>query len=237
MVVARQAAGLWPDPAAVTPEDIAHFLGFEGYSAWTRTTYYGHLRCLFSWLTERGDIDVDPTRKVRRPIPPKHKPRPLTPQEASRVMSDATGDLRVWLLLGMFAGFRAHESAKIQGRDVTENMIYVRGKGGKDAMVPTHPLIWQVAQGYGEGFWFPAGRSHIQSTALSTKVTAHFRRHRVEGSYHRCRHAYGTNLIRAGVNLRIVQTLMRHEALASTAAYLAVDEDERADAIALLVAS
>jgi len=86
------------------------------------------------------------------------------------------------------------------------------------------------------GFWFPAQRGHVDATAISSKVTAHFRRHRIEGCYHRCRHTYGTGLLQAGLNLRIVQTLMRHESLTSTAAYLAVDEDERAAAIRLLVA-
>lgn len=235
IVVARQASGHWPDPALVTPHDIVEFLSSEAFAPWTRTTYYGHLRSLFAWLTERGSIESDPMLKVRRPKPPKNRPRPLTPEDQEKVLSDATGHLRAWLLLGLYAGFRAHEAAKIQGRDVTQTTIYVRGKGGKDAMVPTHPVVWEVAQRYGEGYWFPTGRGHIASTNLSSKVTAHFRKHGVEGSYHRCRHAYGTSLLRAGVNLRIVQTLMRHEALTSTAAYLAVDEDERAAAVRLLV--
>ena len=58
------------------------------------------------------------------------------------------------------------------------------------------------------------------------------RKHGISGSIHRARHAYGTMLLRSGVNIRVVQTLMRHESITSTQAYTAVDEHERASAIA-----
>lgn len=41
-----------------------------------------------------------------------------------------------------------------------------------------------------------------------------------------------TTLLRQGVNIRVVQTLMRHQSLTSTQVYTAVDDDERARAIA-----
>jgi site-specific recombinase XerD len=56
----------------------------------------------------------------------------------------------------------------------------------------------------------------------------------IAGSIHRARHSYATTLLRAGANVRVVQTLMRHSSLATTAAHCAVDEDERAAAIRLL---
>lgn len=39
-------------------------------------------------------------------------------------------------------------------------------------------------------------------------------------------------LLRSGVNIRVVQELMRHESITSTQAYTAVDESERASAVA-----
>jgi integrase/recombinase XerD len=41
-------------------------------------------------------------------------------------------------------------------------------------------------------------------------------------------------LLRAGTNVRVVQSLMRHESLDSTMTYTAVDEDERNDGISRL---
>lgn len=57
----------------------------------------------------------------------------------------------------------------------------------------------------------------------------------IEGSLHRCRHTYVTSLLRSGANIRVVQSLMRHQGLAVTARYLEVNDDERTDAVARLV--
>ena len=58
----------------------------------------------------------------------------------------------------------------------------------------------------------------------------------IEGSHHRCRHTYGTSLLAAGANLRVVQELMRHESVTSTQIYTRVTADERREAVARLVA-
>lgn len=238
MVVANVIATTFPDPAVVTADELGGFLANPDYSPWTRSTYYNHLRSLFGWLAETERIPSDPTATMRRPRSPGAKPRPLTPAEANAALRAATGHMRTWLLLGMLAGLRAHETAKMRGEDVTAQTIYVRGKGGKDSMLPTHPILWEVAQHYpSAGWWFPSryrGHDHISSQTISTYVSRLFGQLGIEGSYHRCRHLYGTKLLRSGVNLRVVQDLMRHSSLATTAAYLGVDEGERQQAIRTL---
>jgi integrase/recombinase XerD len=240
VVMAEVIADLFPNPQTVSADELGGFLANPAFSPWTRSTYFNHIRSLFGWLTETGRIPEDPSQRLRRPRSPGAKPRPLTAQEATNALRAAEGDRRTWLLLGMFAGLRAHETAKLRGEDVTERALYVRGKGGKDSMLPTHPLIWQVAQSYpSNGYWFPsrkADRDHVCSQTVSTYITRLFRQLGIEGSYHRCRHLYGTNLLRSGVNLRIVQDLMRHSSLATTANYLGVNEDERRAAIERLAA-
>lgn len=69
---------------------------------------------------------------------------------------------------------------------------------------------------------------------MSTLTSRLFAANGIEGSIHRMRHTFATRLLRAGVNIRVVQTLMRHRSLASTMIYTAVDEDERRDAISRL---
>lgn len=240
LVISEVIAQRHPNPETVTAADLTTYLATPHFSAWTRATYYGHLRSLFGWLTETERIATDPTTNVRRPRSPAAKPRPLTAQEVANALAAAEDDRRTWLLLGMFAGLRAHETAKIMGQDVTERTLYVRGKGGKDSMLPTHPVLWALAQSYPRvGFWFPsrkAGRDHVCSQTVSSYITRLFDRLGIAGSYHRCRHTYGTNLLRSGANLRVVQDLMRHSSLATTANYLGVDEDERQAAIRGLAA-
>jgi integrase/recombinase XerD len=234
---ARRIATTWPNPATVTDSDLQLLLADDTYSTWTRLTYLAHLRSLFGWLTETGRIDLDPTIGLRRPKHPTGRPRPLTVLETQRARAAAPDDLRALLLLGLFAGLRAHEAAKIHSRDVSQTGLFVVGKGGREDVLPTHPLIWAEAQRR-DGYWFPGGHGgvHLTSRRVSTRTTELFASLGIEGSFHRCRHFYGTQLLRAGVNIRVVQTLMRHASLSTTAAYLGVDEDEKTAAIALLAA-
>jgi integrase/recombinase XerD len=222
----------------VKPMYITAWLGREGLAPWTRATYYGHLRSYFTFALENDLLTVDPMARMRRPKVPQGAPRPLTPAQVDQVMDSATNaNLHAWLTLGLFAGLRAHEIAKIRTGDVDQLNIRVVGKGAVGADIPTHPRIWTLAMDHpGAGWWFPsrAAAGHVTSLSVSTLVSRHFKANGIEGSIHRCRHTYATELLRAGVNIRVVQELMRHKSLSSTQIYTAVDEDERVDAISRL---
>ena len=234
---AASALRTWPDPSRITVEQIQAFLGSK--TGWTRTTYYGHLKSFFGWLHESGVIDRDPMRKVVRPRSPSGVPKPLSKAEMDRVLALAEGRTRAWIILATYAGLRAHEIAKLRGEDVQEDYIYVRGKGGKEAGIPTHAEIWLLAQRYPRsGYWFPSGLQadgHIRADSVTIGTARLFRDAGIpHGSIHRARHCFGTNLLRSGVNIRVVQQLMRHSDLSTTALYCAVDEDEMRSAINLL---
>lgn len=238
VVVIRKAIAIWGDPAAVSREDVERWLANPSFSPSTRATYFSHAKSFFGWLQETGRIDVNPVDGMRRPRQPKGHPRPLSPVEVTRVLAACDGHMRAQIMLALFAGLRVHEVAKFRGEDIDQGSIYVSGKGGKQAMIPTHPLLWDLAGHYPpRGWWFPSKRSvsgHVQSTSITAAVSRFFDQLGIDGSLHRCRHSYGTNLLRGGANLRVVQTLLRHESLATTALYTAVDEDERSAAIRAL---
>jgi integrase len=141
-------------------------------------------------------------------------------------------------MLGHLAGLRAFEIAKFHGGHITPAGIYVLGKGHRAETLPTHPLLWDLALEHPRaGYWFPSQRGgHLGSQSVTNDVTALFRSLGIAGSCHRARHTYGTRLLRGGANLRVVQELMRHSSLATTARYLGVDDDEKVAAIASLVA-
>jgi len=164
----------------------------------------------------------------------------LQPPQVAMVLAAATNaNMHAWLTLALYAGLRAHEIAKIRGEDVNEDQLWVFGKGGVGEYLPTHPAIWALAASRPRsGWWFPSrsASGHVTSLAVSTRTSKLFSAHGIEGSIHRCRHTFATELLRAGVNVRVVQTLMRHASLASTMIYCAVDECERRDAIGLLAA-
>lgn len=222
----------WPPP----PEEIGPFLA--GHTGWTRITYHTHLISVFDWLLEEGCVSENPARKVRRGRAPNPRPRPLSEEHLRQALAGAESRTRSFLMLGYLAGLRAHEIAKMQGRDIDQVHLRVIGKGGTDYRLPTHPLLWQLAERMPrDGWWFPSPYGdHIVAATVTAHVRRLFQDLGIEGATHRARHTYGTTLLRGGANLRVVQDLMRHSSLATTALYLGVDEDERVHAIRSLAA-
>lgn len=218
-----------------------HVIGawLRQYAGWTYNTYLGHLRSIYGWMIESGHLQHDPTARIKRAPRPSVRPNPIPAQqlEAALRTADAVDPrLRAWIALGALAGMRCHEIAQMRGDDIDENHIRIAGKWGVVAFVPTHPDLWEIARDYPtSGWWFLSpqrGRDHIGSSLVGQAIRKHFRTVGIyEGSVHRLRHTYCTNLSRAGVRPRVVQELMRHTSLETTMRYDAVDEDERSAAI------
>lgn len=211
------------------------------YDGWTRCTYYGHLMSIYDWMLEAGLVARNFVRDLPRPKSPAPAPRPLSADEIGRALRAAGPRAADYLMLGYLAGLRAHEIAKFHGKDVNSTELYVMGKGRRPATIPTHPGLWELAQMYPrEAYWFPspaAHREHVSAHTVTVTVSNLFARIGIVGATHRARHTYGTQLLRSGANLRVVQELMRHSSLATTARYLGVDREEKIAAIASLVAA
>lgn len=243
LAMAHRVLGRWPDPSTATPSEVTEWLGTTRYaSAGTAVTYHYDTAAFFSWLAASGEIPSDPMNSplVVAPRAPRGVPKPLSADEEERALAYAKGDMRAWLLLGLKAGLRASEIAAIRGQDVAEDYITVLGKGEKEANVPTHRDIWELAQTYPRrGWWFPSPThiGHVAGKSVSIMVGRHFRRPEVDiptGSIHRCRHTFATKALRRGGNLRQVQEAMRHSSPATTAVYTAVSQDELRALIDLL---
>ena len=223
----------------MTAANLERFLSNSEWSKWTRSTYHNHLTDFCAWLVATGRLSSNPMTGVRKPKRPKSSPRPLSEPEVAKVLAVVEGQTRDWIILALLAGLRVSEIAKIRGEDVTSDGLYVEGKGGTQITLPTHPDLWDMAQHYPRyGYWFPGNDGgHIRSQNISLTVGRLFHSMGISGSIHRCRHVYGTRLLRAGVHIRTVQRLMRHANLDTTAGYTAVDEDELRAAVGLLSAS
>lgn len=235
MKFARSRAREWGGRVPPTAE-ITRWLA--RYDGWTRITYHNHLTSVFAWMIERGRLDADPLARVRRPPSPEPHPKPLDDHEVIAALEAAQGRVWDWIQLGRLAGLRAFEIAKLRGEEVTRRELTFVGKGGQHAIVPTHPEVWEIAQRYPrEGWWFPSPqkhREHLTVELIELRVRELFRSVGISGGIHRTRANYGTDLLRAGVNIKVVQKLMRHRRLASTEHYLAVADDEMSRAIGLL---
>jgi integrase/recombinase XerD len=227
------------DPVALTAEDIFAVLDGLDVSPSTVQTYLGALHAWFVWCERAGLRDGDPTLRVGRPQVPERQPRPIADAHALVLSRDTTmrPATRAKIVLGMYAGLRVSEIARIKGQDVDliASTLIVAGKGGRVVTLPLHPLIAEVAREMpGRGWWFPspadASRA-IARTSCSDGIRRAMHRLGIPGSGHQLRHWFASSLLEHGVDVRVVQTLMRHSSLATTAIYTRVSAGMQREAL------
>jgi integrase/recombinase XerD len=120
-------------------------------------------------------------------------------------------------------------------------MILVRGKGGRERMVPLSPpakaalAAWLAARDAAEATADPSGRTRSPFLFPARGRRGHLSRERfflivkelalVAGldptaiSPHTLRHAFATHLLAHGADLRVIQTLLGHASIATTEIY------------------
>ena len=231
-------------PEAITIRELRQQLG-RGVSRGTMQTERDCYRAFFAFMAEEKLRTDDPAERLPRIRAPRGRPRPYSAEQVDRLLN--TGSYRrtrVMILLAYYQGFRASEVAAVHGHDIDidEGTIRVKGKGGKVVILPFHPTIAEAAQGMPQGDWWfraRAGRDgHIHPRSVYDLMTrAKQRAGIVEPKLtgHSLRHAYGTDLVRSGVDLRTVQELMRHESLATTQIYTLITDEQMRDGILRLV--
>lgn len=210
----------------------------EPRAKWTQATYYNHLSDFCAFLVAAELLDESPMGEVRKAKPSKRRPNPLTADEVARLRDTLDGQVLDWVQIALLSGLRAFEIAKLRGQDFSDEGLTVIGKGDKEAVLPCHPELTEMRDRYpAHGYWFPAlDEPHIRGQRISLIVSRAFSKQGIDGSIHRCRHTFATDLLRKGVNIRVVQRLMRHDSLETTAGYLAVLGVEENEAILLLTA-
>ena len=228
------------DPAALTPQTISTWLATLP-SAATKNAYFTVLRAWSKWLVRSEHRVDDPITRVPRPRTPAGHPRPVTDTQLDAVLAlPLRQDTRTKIILGAWAGMRVHEIAKIKGEDISPvaGTITITGKGGRTDTLPAHQLILQQASYYPRrGLWFPSPRdpsAPVRAKTVSRVISDAFDRADAPATAHQLRHYFATSLLRAGTDSRVVQSLMRHESLATTGRYLAVDTDQQRTALSAL---
>lgn len=235
--VATQVAPL----TLVTTRELRIHIGRDGISAGTRSTERNALVAFFRFAVGEQYRPDDPTTRLEPVRAPKGTPRPFTLQQVERMLaSGAYARTRAMILLGYFQGFRVSSIARVHGHDIDldGHTISTVGKGGKQRTLPLHPVIAEVAQHMPrDDYWFPARRTntgHIRPasvTDLITKAKIRAGIHDPHLTPHSLRHGFGTDLVEAGVDIRVIKELMMHESLATTQIYTAVSARRKRDAI------
>ena len=125
------------------------------------------------------------------------------------------------------AGLRSQEAVDLNLADVDfeQELVHVRGKGGKERVVPlgeeaSHRVARylrearpQLARG-AESALFLSARGRRLDTSTLRRLLPH---------PHRLRHAFATHLLEGGADLRTIQELLGHSSLSTTQMYSHVD--------------
>ena len=202
------------------------------------------LRRFFGFLMDEGIRIDDPSAALPRPSLQRPLPKVLDSNEVEAMFA-AIGErassgeplaVRNLALLELLygSGLRATELVSLPRRAVRpgQPFLMLRGKGGKERLVPVSSRAAQAVQDWlphvpdSSPWLFPGGTSHLSRVRLFQLVRAMAADAGIAPSRvspHVLRHAFATHLLAGGADLRVLQSLLGHADIATTQIYTHVD--------------
>src|SRR6516162_3189875 len=228
------AAFLGHSPATATAEDLRLYqlhLSETGVRAATINSAVSALRFFFSITVDCGAV----TKLLTYVAEPRKIPVVLSPEEVVRFLDAAPGPkYKAALSAAYGAGLRVSEVVALKVSDVDSKRMLLRieqGKGRKDRCAMLSPQLlellrdwWRIAR---PQVWLFPGQNptnHLTSRQLNraVHVAAHMAGIRKRVTPHTLRHSFATHLLEQNVDIRVIQTLLGHAKLDTTALYTRV---------------
>ena len=247
--------------ASVAREDVEAYMvscDANGLSKATRARRLSSIRQMFRFAHDEGWRADNPAIRIKGPGAVQRLPDALSEGDVTRLMDAARSHGRtpaeraraVALLELVYAtGMRVTELVSLPVSSVRGDprMVLVRGKGGKERMVPLSGparealVVWLAQRDAAEDKARMAGkpasrhlfpgpgaeghltRQHFHLMLKDIAVTAGVSPARV--TPHALRHAFATHLLAGGADLRVIQTLLGHADLSTTEIYTHVLDD------------
>ena len=224
---------------AADTDDVAEWLARPELAAVTKSVYFSILNAFYKHATIVGLREDNPMASLKAARRPKRYPRPPSPQQFMRLLSNApNGDMKAMVLLGGLQGLRVHEIARFHSRqiDIEAQTIEITGKGGSTYVLPAHPLVVEHAKKMKWGYWFTSQRAkHIGGRTVSERLRIYMLQQNVNATAHALRHFFGTALVASGADLRVAQELLRHASLQTTAIYVQTSDKRKRAAIERII--
>lgn len=224
--------GRSPDTASF--EDVRRYqlhLAASGVGVPTLNQSVATLRFFFRVTLKRSDI-IEHTAFIHEP---RKLPVVLSPEEVARLLDAAPGlKYKAALSVAYGAGLRAAEVISLKVGDIDSKRMVVRveqGKGRKDRYVMLSPHLlellrawWKAARPQG---WLFPGQSGVNPlTTRQLNRACHAAAHMAEinkrVSLHTLRHSFATHLLEQNIDIRVIQVLLGHAKLDTTALYTRV---------------
>jgi len=228
------AAFVGRSPDTATFEDVRRYqlhLAASGIGVASLNQTVSTLRFFFRVTLKRHDI-VEHTHFNREP---RKLPVVLSPEEVARLLDAAPGlKYKAALSVAYGAGLRASEVISLKVGDIDSKRMIIRveqGKGRKDRYVMLSPHLldllrawWKAARPRG---WLFPGRDPAQPmTTRQLNRACHAAAQRAEiskrVSLHTLRHSFATHLLEQNIDVRVIQVLLGHAKLDTTALYTRV---------------
>ena len=228
------AAFLGRSPDTATSEDLRRFhlhMAKQQIGAPTINSAIAALRFFFIVTLERPDL-VRPLRIVTEP---RKAPVVLSREEVARLLEAAPGlKYKAALSVAYGAGLRVSEVANLKVSDIDSERMTLRveqGKGQRDRTVMLSPRLLQLLREWWKAahpqVWLFPGQNPINPVTarqINRAVTAAKDLAGISKrvSPHTLRHSFATHLLEQGADIRVIQVLLGHAKLETTALYTRV---------------
>ncbi len=241
--VRKLAKYLRRPPETATAEELRSFqlhLVDQGVSPITLNATITGLKFFFEVTVGHGEVMA----KMQPVHVPRTLPVILSREEVGRLIA-AAGNLKhqTALAVAYGAGLRASEVTALKVGDIDSQRMTLRieqGKGRKDRYAMLSPVLlerlrvwWKVARAQGkmfDGGWLFPGLNPIESLStrqLNRAIHAAADAAQIDKrvSLHTLRHSFATHLLEQKVDIRVIQVLLGHKKLDTTALYVQVATD------------
>jgi len=233
--------GRAPDTASV--EDLRSYqlhLVDHGVSPISLNAAITGLKFFFETTLGRDDLMA----KMRPVYLPRTLPVILSREEVGQLIAAATNlKHQTALAVAYGTGLRASEVVALKVGDIDSQRMTLRveqGKGHKDRYAMPSPILferlrvwWRVARAQGrmlDGGWLFPGMNPIEALTTRQLNRAIHAAAQAAGidkrvSMHTLRHSFATHLLEQKVDIRVIQVLLGHKKLETTALYAQVATD------------
>lgn len=223
--------------ATLTSDELERFLDARNLGPKSRYLWISTLHRFYEWavIHHPDTVPADPTVAMVRPKVRQGLPRPIPDADLEAAVAAAADPVRTWLVLGGWAGLRCMEIAGLHLEDVLvdSEMLLVRGKGGKDRLVPIHPRVADaLPRSSRTGPMFRRENGLPYSPAdVSRIINNHFSALEMPWTAHQLRHRFGTRVHDASGDILVTQALLGHASPTTTAVYAKFSSPRAVDAV------
>lgn len=238
--------GAWREASATFVDGYFAHLLRAGRASSTVARRRSTLRGFHAWLTRSGERADDPVALLPPPRRDRKLPHALSVDDLERLLASPEGEGalalrdRALLELAYASGLRVSELVGLERGSVElrDRAVTVVGKGDKQRVVPfgrsaaaalsawlergrpqlaahaRHDHVFCNARGgtLSRMGWWKILRGHARRAGLTARVHPHA-----------LRHSFATHLLMGGADLRVVQELLGHASVTTTAIYTHLD--------------